>query len=495
MAGDNGDAALTRRAFTLMDAIEKRDLTPKQSVLLHYFRSNAWENRLRENAKKQSWDWDIEEIQNQILHLRLAARHEGFEELEEVWRCAILTNLANTLNSVGRVIEAIELWDRVLCIEKRFAMALANRGLGFSYYARSVYDQGHAYMLQLAAADSYAEASSPEAVFESVHNAAFSDQFKKAHEQIAAQLDLDSARENLNSTEFSLGDTPKECAYRKWVLRNRLFLNPLNDIGAKNIAAQDILTLPSMTFAFDEYEGPNPPPVIGFYNQLKQEFVSARYIFYEGAELGSGFDTTHFSDKDVALYNTLDYPSYALAVEKVRLAYRMAYSLFDKIAFFINHYMQVGWADDKVNFRNVWYRFKKDRTKELRPIFQGRENLALRGLFWLSKDIFEPEFKKVMEPEAESLAEIRNFLEHKYFQVHESWALAGGLQDHLEGSPGYHISRKEFEAKTLRVLKLARSALIYLSLAVYREEQMRHADKEGLVASMPLSKWDDEWKV
>ncbi|MDX5595492.1 LA2681 family HEPN domain-containing protein [Pseudovibrio sp. SPO723] len=48
--------------------------------------------------------------------------------------------------------------------------------------------------------------------------------------------------------------------------------------------------------------------------------------------MGSGFDTAHFSDKDVALYNTLDYPSYALAVEKARLAYRMEYSLFDKIA-------------------------------------------------------------------------------------------------------------------------------------------------------------------
>ncbi|WP_425313793.1 LA2681 family HEPN domain-containing protein [Pseudovibrio exalbescens] len=52
-------------------------------------------------------------------------------------------------------------------------------------------------------------------------------------------------------------------------------------------------------------------------------------------------------------------------------------------------------------------------------------------------------------------------------------------QDRLEGCPGYHISQNEFEVKTLRVLKLARSALIYLSLAVYREEQMRHTDEQG----------------
>ena len=63
--------------------------------------------------------------------------------------------------------------------------------------------------------------------------------------------------------------------------------------------------------------------------------------------------TMHFSDRDVLLYNTLDYPSYALAVEKLKSAFRSAYSLLDKVAFFLNDYASVPVAN--VSFRSVWY--------------------------------------------------------------------------------------------------------------------------------------------
>jgi LA2681-like HEPN len=42
-----------------------------------------------------------------------------------------------------------------------------------------------------------------------------------------------------------------------------------------------------------------------------------------------------------SLYNTLDYPTYSVAIEKVKAAYRLAYSLFDKIAFFLNAYLDL----------------------------------------------------------------------------------------------------------------------------------------------------------
>jgi len=45
------------------------------------------------------------------------------------------------------------------------------------------------------------------------------------------------------------------------------------------------------------------------YNQLKQEFVSARYLYYEGITS----EAVHFSDKKVYLYDTLDAPVYSLA--------------------------------------------------------------------------------------------------------------------------------------------------------------------------------------
>jgi GH35 family endo-1,4-beta-xylanase len=47
-------------------------------------------------------------------------------------------------------------------------------------------------------------------------------------------------------------------------------------------------------------------------------------------------------------------PSLCLAVEKIKAAYRIAYSLFDKIGFFINAYMELGIPERQVTFRTLW---------------------------------------------------------------------------------------------------------------------------------------------
>jgi hypothetical protein len=200
------------------------------------------------------------------------------------------------------------------------------------------------------------------------------------------------------------GKTAAEQDYRRWVLRECLFLNPLNDLGPYSIAAHDVLSLPS-------YETPlrEPPTLIGFFNQMKQEFVSARWLLYEGLHAKG----VHFSDRDVLLLNTLDYPTYALAIEKVKVAYRMAYSLFDKIAFFLNDYGKLDIAPHQVYFRTLWYE-KCDPNRGVRDAFNQSRNLPLRGLFWLAKDLFDVGFRDVMEPEANALHTIRNYLEHSY---------------------------------------------------------------------------------
>jgi len=56
--------------------------------------------------------------------------------------------------------------------------------------------------------------------------------------------------------------------------------------------------------------------------------------------------------------------------------------------------------------------------------------------------------------------------------------------------------REEFELKTLKLIKLARAALIYLSLAVHTEEHKRDQEKEaGKVMPTQLEKYDDGWKI
>ena len=55
-------------------------------------------------------------------------------------------------------------------------------------------------------------------------------------------------------------------------------------------------------------------------------------------------------------------PSLSLAIEKIKAAYRISYSLFDKIGFFVNAYMELGIPERQISFRTLW------RTGENKPI-------------------------------------------------------------------------------------------------------------------------------
>jgi hypothetical protein len=247
------------------------------------------------------------------------------------------------------------------------------------------------------------------------------------------------------------------------------------------------MTLPSIVVPIASASH-QPPPIVGLYNQLKQEYASARFLFYEALHSYE----PHYSDADVLLYNTLDYPSYGLSVEKLRSAFRMAYSLFDKIAYCLNRYLALRHDDQRVNFRNLWYEPNK---KTIHSALEKRENWPLRGLYWLSKDFYDPEFKLSTEPEASELATLRNHLEHKYLQIHD--ALASKMPQHpaQKDDWAYHISRPEFEAKTLTLFRQARSALIYLAVAVHREEIMRASERgDAVIAPIALGQWEDDWK-
>jgi len=481
-ASDARSVQDTEHSFTLLDQITRRKLSPKLIPLVHYFRANAWANREQLQSNPNVWAWEQPECQEQILELQRAVRYDVFAELPTLRQCQILTNLANQLNKIGRFIDAVEFYDHALSLNSKFGMAHGNRGIALSHYARALYDDGHTAFMLAVACDSLKAAIANDAFYEGLGYAPAQEAFRERAKHIAVRMDV-SAPRKLRSKKYSAGRSAAERRYRNWCLHNRLFINPLNDLGVLSIAAHDVLTLPSLTVSVAERAA--VPGVIGFFNQMKQEFVSARLLYYEGTTS----TRAHFSDRGVLLYNTLDYPAYSLAIEKTRAAFRLVYSLFDKISFFINHYLQLGHDPNRVSFRSVWYEAKGKMPRPLLTPLAACQNWPLRGLFWLSKDLFEGEFRSVTEPDAESLNEIRNHLEHKYLQIHQEIV---PLDSH---ALGHSIYRDDFADKTLRLLKLARASLIYLSLAVWSEERRGHQSRpRKAVVSLPLDIWCDEWK-
>lgn len=492
LADDLGREEGAVRALEWCDALERQHMEDADSALLEYFRANAWaaRQRVRHRDRSAAWAWEQPELRKQVYQLRRAANHAGFAKLSALRQCQVFTNLGNQLNTVGRFVEALEYWGRALDVAPTFAMAHGNRGHGLAYYARALYDGGHRALFIRFAHDQFCAALSSKAIYDRPDAGSITSDFEASRVSLEKMLGPERLVQPLELDRYDVGGSDEEKSYRRWCLAEKLFLNPLNDLGKHNIAARDVLTLPDFVTAVDEL-----PSLIGLFNQMKQEYASARWLYYEG----TNSEDVHFSDRGVLLYNTLDYPIYSLAIEKVKAAYRAAYSLFDKIAFFLDSYMKLGMQPQQVSFRRVWHGKQDSAGKRtIRGEFECLENWPLRGLYWLSKDLFEAEYPDVMDPDAQALHEIRNRLEHRYLKVHEM--LFEALRDrHQETVPwndrlAYSIEKRDFEVKTLRLLKLARAALIYVSLGVHAEERRRDKGRGGLVMPMHLDTWDDDWK-
>ena len=484
-AADGADLVLVDQSLLLADELGARALQPQEVALLDYFRANAWACRCQKRLSDRAAAWDFEqhEVQQQVFLLRRAANGPGFAAMDAVRRCQILTNLGNQLDTLGRFVDARACWSAALAIDSNFWMARANRGRGLMYYAGALYDPGQREVFALHAHRDLAEALTLIAKYPHLGDAGLAPFFAKKAEQIKCHYDIEAIGRVHRPDGWGMGEETTERAYRRWCLDNVLFLNPLNDVEAASIASNDIMGLPNFTTKINE-----PPIIVGMFNELKQSFASARWMLWEGIRS----DEPHFSDREVLLYNTLDYPSYGLSVERVKVAFRMMYSILDKISYFLNHYLALGIPEKRVNFKTIWR--EKDGRGLVRERFAKSENWPLRGLFWLSRDLFEEDMRDSTEPEARALAELRNHLEHKYVKVHDVLLPPMSTDDPFHDTLAHAITRSDLERRTLRLTQLVRSALIYLLLGMHREEHERAKGKEGPTMTMPLDPWLDDWK-
>jgi tetratricopeptide (TPR) repeat protein len=445
-------------------------MAPELQALTHYFVANAWYgvDHLDPEADARAWDWHAEPLERQIFHLRSAL---AMDVLDPARQCRVHTNLGSALDRVGRTVEAVECYDQALALDPKYGMPVGNRGVALESFAYGLPDIGHVVFVLRHAAAALTRASKLP-----VDAPGVEEQFARNAAAIRAKI---KGYRLARRREYSLGKSKAERAYRAWVLRERLFLNPLNDLGELLIAAHDPLSPVSIVMPLGK-----GPYLFSYFNSLKQEFVSARFLLYQGLRRHG----RHFSDRGVKLSDTLDDSVRGLGMEKVKAAFRVAYSLLDKVAFFLNDYFTLRIRHQDVSFRDLWYEPKKkgaakDATRVLRSQFVDAENLPLRGLFWISKDLADQreDRQAVLAPDSQEIVRIRNHLEHKNLR------LVAGLPAGLYPDPLAHVLRRgDFERKTIRIMKHARAALIHLACAVAVEERLRARNRNGPTPPMPL---------
>ena len=350
-------------------------------------------------------------------------------------------------------------------------MALCNRARIFLAYAEALEDTGEQILFWLVAHKEASAALAPMALYTDVRDQGNRENAAKCKGWIESKVNVDEIAALDPLTWEDTSATAEERDYRHWGLVNCLYLDPLNDLGRYTVATTDSKGLPGHLVPVDA-----PHIFQSFFDQMKQEYVSARWLLYEGLTM----KMPHFSDRDVLLAATEPRPSLSLAIERVKAAYRISYSLFDKVGFFMNAYMGLGIPEKQVSFRTLW---RADEKKPIRKEFDLTGNWGFCALYWLAKDFFEKANDEVAEPQARGLSDIRNHLEHKYLRITVAESPTVPTDD-----LALMVSREQFEGKAMHLLKLARSALIYLAIGVGFEERRREPARAGmLLEEIPLT--------
>lgn len=389
-----------------------------------------------------------------------------------------IVNYCNILFNIGRLPKAIHTIKPVA--DENFGMAVGNLGMelfDYAYFEHDVYNQQVIYSIAKQLLIEAIDTSDP-----AVHDGA-KIAFQKKLDQLINIPDSCPEIKNNQKLNDNQNDDIQAIKYYDWVSKNGLALNTINDAKHSNFIGNDSLHLPNMLISIKEKHS----KYHGIFNQIKQEYVSARYLLYEGI-IGN---ETHFSDNGVYLVNTLDYPVYSINIEKVKSAYRAIYSLFDRIAYFLNDYFSLGINEKNTSFNSIWS--EKSKLHDF-----ADQNYLLKALKWIHKDLRSKpvsKYEEYIDPILHRTYEIRNAMEHRYLKV-----LIDEIDisnDTTEFDPlAFSVSRDEFHELAINLLRTSREAIILTVMAINIEERKKEeATKDEIIPSIPLDSYEDDWKV
>ena len=385
----------------------------------------------------------------------------------------IYVNLGNSFSHYGRTINAIKYYDKAIALKfwhknavnhPNYFMALINKAKALEDYSNLDYDNRHKEYFIKFAYKLYKEALT---LFEKNKNIYYID--LSIVNEILKRVHFYNKFEGIEDIEYfetyEIKFSKNENEYRKWCLSNKFFLNSMNDLGNYDISTYDPLNLPNLITKIDE----GFPKTITNFNQIKQEFITFRHLLFEGLHE----KTPKYYDKETSITDDYDYNLYDINIEKIKIAFRGFYSIFDKIAYFLNEYFNIEIQENQIDFRKIWF----NKERKINNKFNELNNLALRGLYLISKDLFfnnndeqSKKFIEVLEPEAQAINDIRNHLEHKFISIK---IVKSDLLDEKERKRNFSITEDELKEKTIHLAQLAREAIIYLSFAIHNEEKKK----------------------
>ena len=372
--------------------------------------------------------------------------------------CQVYVNLANCLYKKGRVIDALDYYEEALKLKPNFAMALGNKGMILANYStisgehQSIYLREAYYLISQALKLGVLPESTCHHFEERLKNIErlFTD--KKA---------------SINPPEYPgytiQSDSKIEYSLIKFCLKNKLYLNICNYCQKCNAAIGDSLYIKKMrTPLGKDFSDDIFLRLSGHLNQIKQDFITARFLLFLSRykELN-----LNFVDKHVIIIDTFDYRMHNIYIELVKSAFRNFYNILDKIAYFINDYLNLLVPDNEIHFSKIWY---SDFGKK---IIQGKiketKNYSLNAIFDIHRDLEE-------YGQYYNLRKTRNALTHRFIKIR----MLNSSED------AENMTEDMLVNQTFKLARVVRNSIIYLLHFVYIEETKKERNAKGPAVSL-----------
>ena len=364
-------------------------------------------------------------------------------------------NLANTYNNIGRHIEAIEYYEHVMN-ETGSAYAMLNKGIGLYKYSlflpnpTPILSEAYSYFKQIL--------NDPRSSSEMKRKAkAFYDDIKWLFDENILEEYVESERIRYSNESF-------EGFMINFCLDYKLFLNLDNFCQLCPNSVGDTIDIEKLIINITKELTNEKYDILSSYlNQIKMDFVSARFLLILS-------QSNHFDLDIITKYtyisNTSFNEEHDIRIQLLKDSFNNFFNILDKIAFFINDYLNLEIKRRDVDFRKVWFNFneltknKNKKIKTKKKIHENLKNLNNTGVNALYDIYLELDDKN----DKKYLRDTRNALTHRYLRItHDK-------QGEDEKTP------EELKNETIELSIIVKNAIIYLMSLIKINEEYK-ADK------------------
>ena len=390
----------------------------------HYMLGNAYSLLNVPQYKK----WFSPDLNKVVIHFKKALSLLKKRNIDDIYQITlesqVSTNLANYLSQQGRFMCAKKYWHRSILLnnqpiahtaiyqnEIHVAACLNNDEAKACYHYYLAYQS---LLNRLEQPNDSSRFNDSQLIFDDEGTS----HFKKWFEDT---FDLGEFKEfYLHYDESDL--TEKEVDYLNWCGDNNLFIDELEIEELKFALHPDSLTLPPITSKINHTLAYHEELVYhANFDEIKNDFCYARHLIFTA--LNTKNDEQSFFNKTFRKLDDLTYSIDNIKAQNLKSGFKILYSLFDKIAYFINHFYNINdiAKDKKINFESLFKKLGSNKQWQPHPKLAESKNYFLHALFYILKDLRDISDQESvsdwLNPELIKICDIRNFIEHRSFKI------------------------------------------------------------------------------